>query len=110
MLFMEAYRQSLRPFKEGYRMLYQLADVPKMPLDSSEKAIAKFVNKYQKNGYDIFIISDYYPSLRPDSLLIAMKSKLIDKFKKQMNRYDLRLIEVSDAADAIEWTYDIGVR
>jgi len=110
MLFIEAYRQSLIPFKEAYRMIYKLPNAPKMPLDSSKEAIRQFIEKYQNEGYKIFIISDYGVSLRPDSLLMAMGEKAFFKLRKKVNKYDLRMIEVSDVKDAIEWTYDIGLR
>lgn len=99
MEFNEAYRQSLIPFKEARRMLYKLADIEKIPLDSSREQIEKFMKRNLNKK--LFILSDYRTSLASDALLIAAEEE--SKLKKKLDKFNARLIEVEDLEDIIDW-------
>ena len=105
MTLMEAYRQSLRPTREGYGMLYHMKDLPKLPISSSNDAIKKFIDRH--NDRQIILVSDYEPSLRSDALIAAIEHKEVEKLRKKVRKYNIRIIEISDYEEAVEWKDDM---
>jgi len=105
MTLMEAYRQSLRPAREGYRMLYHMKDLPKLPISSSNDVIKKFIERHKDR--QIILVSDYEPSLRSDALIAAIGREEVEKLRKKMRKYNIRIIEISDYEEAMDWKDDM---
>jgi len=86
-------------------MLYHMEDLPKLSISSSNDAIRKFIERH--NDRQIVLVSDYGPLLRSDALIVAAERGEVEKLRKKMNKHNIRIIEVNDYEEAMEWKADM---